>query len=44
MWVTGGGLLRTEEEFGALFEKAGFKLNRVLPTRSELSIIEGVPV
>jgi len=42
--VIGGGLLRTEEEFGALFEKAGFKLNRVLPTRSELSIIEGVPV
>ncbi len=44
MWVTGGGLLRTEEEYGALFEKAGFKLNRVLPTRSEFSIIEGVPV
>ncbi len=44
MLVIAGGLLRTEEEFGALFEKAGFKVNRILPTRSELSIIEGVPV
>ncbi len=44
MMVMAGGLLRTEEEFGALFEKAGFKVNRVLPTRSEFSIIEGVPV
>ena len=44
MMVIGGGLLRTELEFGTLVEKGGFKLNRVLPTRSELSIIEGVPV
>jgi len=44
MMVMAGGLLRTEEGFGALFEKAGFKVNRVLPTKSELSIIEGVPV
>jgi cyclopropane fatty-acyl-phospholipid synthase-like methyltransferase len=44
MMITHGGLLRTEEEYGALFEKVGFKLNRVLPTRSQFSIIEGVPV
>jgi len=44
MWVLDGGLLRTEEEFRALFEKAGFKVNRILPTRSEFSIIEGAPV
>ncbi|MEE9143900.1 MAG: methyltransferase, partial [Candidatus Binatia bacterium] len=44
MWVLDGGLLRTEEEFKALFEKAGFKVNRILPTRSEFSIIEGAPV
>ena len=44
MMVLTGGLQRTEEEYGALFEKAGFKVNRILATRSELSIIEGVPV
>ena len=44
MMVEGGGLLRTEEEHGALFEKAGFKVNRMLATKSQYSIIEGVPV
>ncbi len=44
MMVLTGGLERTKEEHRALFEKAGFKVNRILPTRSELSIIEGVPV
>jgi len=44
MMVLGGGLLRTEEEYVALVEKAEFKVNRIFPTRSEFSIIEGVPV
>ncbi len=44
MMVLTGGLERTREEHRALFEKAGFKVNRVLPTRSQLSIIEGVPI
>ena len=44
MMVMAGGQLRTEEEFRALFEKAGFKVNRILPTRSQFSIIEGAPV
>ncbi len=44
MMVMGGGLLRTEEEYGALVKKAGFKVGRIIATRSELSIIEGVPV
>ena len=44
MMVVHGSQLRTEEEHRALFEKAGFKVNRILATRSELSIIEGVPV
>ncbi len=44
MMVEGGGLLRTEDEHGALFEKAGFKVNRMLATKSQYSIIEGVPV
>ena len=44
MMVITGGLLRTGEEYGELVEKAGFKVNRILTTKSELSIIEGVPV
>ncbi len=44
MMVTHGSQLRTEGEHRGLFEKAGFKLNRIVPTKSELSIIEGVPV
>lgn len=36
------GRERTEEEFGALYTKAGFRLTRVVPATS-LSIVEGVP-
>jgi hypothetical protein len=43
MLVGGRGRERTEEEFRNLYRKAGFHLNRVIPTRSLLSIIEGVP-
>jgi len=39
-----GGRERTEAEFRALFAAAGFKLTRIVPTQSELSIIEGLPV
>jgi hypothetical protein len=39
-----GGVERTEEEFAALYASCGFKLTRVIPTGSYLSIIEGVPV
>jgi hypothetical protein len=35
-----GGRERTEEEFRALFERAGFKLTRIVPTQSPLSVIE----
>ena len=34
---------RTEKEYGALFEKAGLTLTRVVPTESPYSIVEGVP-
>lgn len=37
-----GGRERTEAEFRALFESAGFKLTNIIPTNSEVSIIEGV--
>jgi len=35
------GRERTTEELSKLFEMAGFKLTRVIPTTLELSIIEG---
>ncbi|MEG3960165.1 methyltransferase [Microcoleus sp. herbarium2] len=42
--VTSGGHERTEAEYRALFEKAGFKLTRIVPTQREVSIIEGIRV
>jgi hypothetical protein len=42
MLVGPGGLERTEAEYRALFQAGGFKLTRVLRTRSAASIIEGV--
>jgi hypothetical protein len=35
-----GGLERTDAEYAALLAKAGFKLTRVIPTRSGASIVE----
>ena len=40
MLVLPGGKERTEEEFRALFARAGFELARVVPTHSPLSVIE----
>ncbi|MGH9309445.1 MAG: methyltransferase [Vicinamibacterales bacterium] len=40
MLLLPGGRERTEEEFRALFARAGFALTRVVPTRSPLSVIE----
>jgi hypothetical protein len=37
------GRERTRAEFDALFTRAGFRLTRVLPTGTRLSIVEGVP-
>ncbi len=39
-----GGRDRTQEEFFKLFEQAGFKPHRVIPTRSNISIVEGSAV
>lgn len=44
MLVFPGGLERTEEEYSALFERAGFRLGRVTPTASAVSVVEGRPV
>lgn len=38
------GRERTEAEFAALFDAAGFRLNRVVPTSTMLSIVEGLPI
>jgi len=37
-----GGRERTEAEYRALLSRAGFRLTRVVPTRSPLSIVEAV--
>jgi hypothetical protein len=38
-----GGTERTEAEYGALLAKAGFRLSRVVPTASPVSVVEAVP-
>ena len=38
-----GGSERTEEEYRALFERSGFRLSKVTPTRSAVCVIEGRP-
>jgi hypothetical protein len=42
MLVITGGRERTEAEYRALLESAGFKLTQIIPTASEMSVIEGV--
>ena len=37
-----GGQERTEPEFRALFERAGFRLSRIIPTSSPMRIVEGL--
>ena len=44
MLVMTGGRERTEAEFRDLYERAGFRLTRVVPTESPFSVIEGVRV
>ena len=36
-----GGKERTQEEYRALFEAGGFQLTRIVPTKAEVSVIEG---
>src|SRR5262249_10527262 len=42
MMVVSPGRERTEREFRELYAAAGFRLQRVIPTPSSLSIVEGV--
>jgi hypothetical protein len=42
MWP--GGRERTEEEFRALFQASGFRVDRIIPTPGPHSIVEGTPI
>jgi len=44
MMVIPGGKERTEAEYRAMYAKAGFRLERIVPTPTEVSVIEGRPV
>lgn len=44
MLVMTGGRERTEAEFRDLYERAGFRLTRIVPTESPFSVIKGVRV
>ena len=41
--MTHSGRERTESEFRALLAAAGYRLTRVVPTQSPLSVVEGIP-
>jgi hypothetical protein len=43
MLVIPGGMERTEQQYHDLYARAGFRLARVVPTRRDVSVIEGVP-
>ena len=43
MLVVPGGQERTEAEYQPLLRKAGFRLTRVVPTESPVSVVEAVP-
>jgi len=42
MLVGPGGQERTAQEYGALLDKAGFRLSRIVPTASAVSVVEAV--
>jgi len=44
MLVMAGGKERTAEEYAALLGQSGFRLERIVPTGTGLSVIEGLPV
>ena len=42
MMLIPGGKERTEAEYRELYDRAGFDLNRIVPTASDVSVIEGI--
>jgi hypothetical protein len=43
MMIFVGGRERTERQFDALLDRAGFRMTRIIPTISTISLIEAVP-
>jgi hypothetical protein len=43
MLVVSGGMERTAEEYGELLRSGGFRLTRIVPTQSAVSVIEAAP-
>jgi ubiquinone/menaquinone biosynthesis C-methylase UbiE len=43
MMVLPGGMERTEDEYRRLYDGAGFRLTRIVPTKTWVSVIEGEP-
>jgi O-methyltransferase domain len=43
MLAVPGGRERTAEEYGALLSQAGFRMTRVVPTASAVSVVEAEP-
>ena len=44
MLVLNGGQERTEKEYSELLSKAGFRLARIVPTETAMSVVEAFPV
>jgi hypothetical protein len=42
MLVSPGGVERTPTEFEILLSESGFRLNRIIPTKGPISIVEAV--
>lgn len=43
MLVTMAGAIRTAEDFTRLFDKAGYKVTRIVPTNTAFSVVEATP-
>ena len=43
MLLLTGGEERTEDEYAELLARAGFRLERVIPTRAAVSVLEAIP-
>jgi hypothetical protein len=41
--INGAGMERSEAQYADLLGRAGFRLERVLPTASPVSVVEAVP-
>jgi hypothetical protein len=41
--ANGAGMERTEAQYADLLDRAGFRLQRVVPTASPVSVVEAVP-